>query len=238
MAEQESQEQPLDLNAVVGFVDQASTAIAQMQEQIKQQNSIIQGMQQHAEPEYRPEAIPQVAEEDLESMSNSQLLNHLESRVNVAIQNGISQAVNPLQQNIDNQRAINLDNQVNSEISTLQKQYPDFQHFANKTAEIVKQRSDSGFQVSIEDAYKLAKSDNPDMVTEFTTNSAPPKPTLAGGLLPTSRLIGDPSARAEEATSFEDAAERAFQEEVVNEGLTDLFRTEDSIISHSPPTQE
>ena len=132
------------------------------------------------------------------------------------------------------QQQLNIDNKVQSEIAGLQKQYGDFNHFANKAADLVEQRNQAGFKLSIEDAYKLARAENPDMVNEFQNSQ--PTPSLAGGLLPTSRLIGDPSSGSSDL-DFDQAAERAFQEEVVNEGLSGLFATEDST-SHSPPLKE
>ena len=234
MAEQEEQQsQQVDLQALVQFVENASAKMASQDEQIKAlENRLTQAT---AEPEYEPrETVPQVSEEDIESMSNGQLLNLMEQRFNASLNNTLGDALKPVREGMQNQQQLNIDNQVQSEIAGLQKQYSDFNHFANKAADLVEQRNQAGFKLSIEDAYKLAKAENPDMVNEFKDSQ--PKPTLAGGLLPPSRLIGQPSSGSNDL-DFDQAAERAFQEEVVNEGLAGLFSTEEST-SHSPPLKE
>ena len=234
MAEQEEQGQQVDLQALVNFVEAASARMATQDEQLKALTTRLE--EATSEPAYEPKAeMPVVSEEDVESMSNAQLLGHMENRFNAALNNTLRDAMTPLQQGMQNQQQLNVDTQVQSEISQLRDRYPDFEHFANKAADLVETRNSAGFKLSIEDAYKLAKADNPDMVNEFKTNSKPPAP-LAGGLLPTSRLIGEPSSGGGDL-DFDQAAERAFQEEVTNEGLNKLFNTEDTF-SHSPPIQE
>ena len=82
MAEQEEQQsQQVDLQALVQFVENASAKMASQDEQIKAlENRLTQAT---AEPEYEPrETVPQVSEEDIESMSNGQLLNLMEQRFN------------------------------------------------------------------------------------------------------------------------------------------------------------
>ena len=98
MAEQGEQGQQVDLQALVNFVEGASARMATQDEQIKALTTRLE--EATAEPAYEPRAeMPVVSEEDVESMSNAQLLGHMETRFNAALNNTIG-GLNPSARNV------------------------------------------------------------------------------------------------------------------------------------------
>ena len=83
----------------------------------------------------------------------------------------------------------------------------------------------------MEDAYHIARAEYPDKVASINKELAPPKPSLGGGLLPTSKMIGETGESQD--MDFDEAMERAFKEEVTDQGLNNLFDESGIAISES-----
>ena len=139
----------------------------------------------------------------------------------LAIQNAVGAAMEPVSNDLAATQQFMQNNNVNSEINTMAQRYPDFQPLANEIADIIQDRANNGFSISMEDAYQIARANNPDTVAQVQQELTPAQPNLAGGLLPTSRMIGEQASTQD--LDFDDALDKAFKEEISDQGLTNLF---------------
>ena len=83
----------------------------------------------------------------------------------------------------------------------------------------------------MEDAYHIARAEHPDKVASIQKELSPQTPSLGGGLLPTSKMIGETGEGQD--MGFDEAMQRAFQEEVTDQGLNNLFDESGIAISES-----
>tara|TARA_Y100000034_G_C6894921_1_gene412410 strand:+ start:1747 stop:2454 length:708 start_codon:yes stop_codon:yes gene_type:complete len=223
------EQQPSEVAQLMQIVQEQGQQIAALTEQLQGTNDRFEGFtdaldNSSSEDDYE---IPNASEEELESMTNAQLANHLEGRLGMAIQNAVGAAMEPVSDDLAATQQFMQNNNVNSEINQMSQRYPDFQPLANDIADIIQDRSNNGYSISMEDAYRLARAGNPDTVAAVEKASSPEQPNLAGGLLPTSRMIGEQNTRQD--MDIDEALGKAFQEEVTDQGLNPLF--DDSGIS-------
>ena len=223
MSEEQAQEQQSpSMDQLMQLVHQQGQQIAALSEQLSSANekydSAMESMQ-YQEP--IDNSIPNASEEELESMTNYQLGSHLENRLGHAIQNAVGAAMEPVSNDLAATQQYMQNNNVNTEISSMAQKYPDFQPLANDIANIIEERANNGYNISMEDAYHLARSQNPDTVAKVQDEISPRQPNLAGGLLPTSKMIGEQASNQE--MDFEGAMDRAFKEEISDQGLSNLF---------------
>ena len=221
MAEEATQEQP-SMGELMQLVHQQGQQIASLSTQLEsageQMSAYTDAMQQ--EQEYEPDT-GQMSEEELESMTNAQLMGHIEQRVGNAIQNAVGSAMEPVSNDLAATQQYMQNNNVNSEINRMSNLHTDFQPLANDIADIIQQRSNNGYNISMEDAYHIAKAEHPDKVANIKEELAPQKPSLGGGLLPTSKMIGETGEGQD--MDFDEAMDKAFKEEVTDQGLNNLF---------------
>ena len=221
MAEEATQEQP-SMGELMQLVHQQGQQIASLSTQLEsageQMSAYTDAMQQ--EQEYEPDT-GQMSEEELESMTNAQLMGHIEQRVGNAIQNAVGSAMEPVSNDLAATQQYMQNNNVNSEINRMSNLHTDFQPLANDIADIIQQRSNNGYNISMEDAYHIAKAEHPDKVASINKELAPQKPSLGGGLLPTSKMIGETGEGQD--MDFDEAMDKAFKEEVTDQGLNNLF---------------
>ena len=236
MSEEQAQQSP-DSGQLMQLLQQQGQQIAALSEQLSQSNerfnSFTNAMEQGAEEE--GPHIPDAAEEELESMTNAQLVNHLENRLGGAIQNAIGAAMEPVSNDLAATQQHIQNNNTNSEINEYMRKYPDFQPLANNIADIIQKRAEQGYNIPMEDAYHIARAQNPDTVAKAEQESNP-QPRLAGGLLPTSRMIGEQTGSQD--MPFEEAMDKAFKEEVPDQGLNGLFDESGISLSEVPETQQ
>ena len=236
MSEEQAQQSP-DSGQLMQLLQQQGQQIAALSEQLSQSNerfnSFTNAMEQGAEEE--GPHIPDASEEELESMTNAQLVNHLENRLGGAIQNAIGAAMEPVSNDLAATQQHIQNNNTNSEINEYMRKYPDFQPLANNIADIIQKRAEQGYNIPMEDAYHIARAQNPDTVTKAAQESNP-QPRLAGGLLPTSRMIGEQTGSQD--MPFEEAMDKAFKEEVTDQGLNGLFDESGISLSEVPETQQ
>ena len=221
MAEEATQETPT-MGELMKLVHQQGQQIASLSTQLEsageQMSAYTDALQQ--EDEYEPDT-GQMSEEELESMTNSQLMNHIETKVGNAIQKAVGSAMEPVSNDLAATQQYMQNNNVNSEMSRMSNLHSDFQPLANEIADIIQQRSNNGYNISMEDAYHIAKAEHPDKVATINKELEPQKPSLGGGLLPTSKMIGETGEGQD--LDFDEAMEKAFKEEVTDQGLTNLF---------------
>ena len=221
MAEEATQEQPT-MGELMQLVHQQGQQIASLSSQLEsageQMSAYTDALQQ--EQEYEPDT-GQMSEEELESMTNAQLMGHIEQRVGNAIQNAVGSAMEPVSNDLAATQQYMQNNNVNSEINRMSNLHSDFQPLANDIADIIQQRSNNGYNISMEDAYHIAKAEHPDKVANINKELAPQKPSLGGGLLPTSKMIGETGEGQD--MDFDEAMDKAFKEEVTDQGLNNLF---------------
>ena len=232
MAEEQEKQDPT-IGELMNIIQQQGQQIASLSSQVQaagdQMNAYTEALQE--QDQYEPDNNAQISEEELESMTNAQLMNHIETRVGNAIQNAVGSAMEPVSNALAATQQYMQNNNVNAEINRLSNIYSDFKPLANDIADIVQQRSDNGWSISMEDAYHLAKAQNPDKVAEIGKELEPPKSTLSGGLLPTSKMIGETGENQE--MDCDEAMEKAFKEEVTDQGLTNLFDESGIAVSES-----
>ena len=154
-------------------------------------------------------------------MTNSQLMGHIEQRVGNAIQAAVGSAMELVSNDLAATQQYMQNNNVNAEINRMSGMYPDFRSLSNEIAEVIQGRADNGYNISMEDAYRIAKAEYPDKVASIKAEQEPPKPSLGGGLLPTSKMIGETGDKQD--LDFNEAMDKAFKEEVTDQGLTNLF---------------
>ncbi len=222
MAEESAVEEQPTVGDLMQLVHQQGQQIASLSSQLEsageQMSAYTDALQQ--EQEYEPD-YGQMSEEELESMTNAQLMNHIEQRVGNAIQNAVGSAMEPVSNDLAATQQYMQNNNVNSEINRMSNLHADFQPLANDIADIIQQRSDNGYNISMEDAYHIAKAEHPDKVADINKGLAPERPSLGGGLLPTSKMIGETGESQD--MDFDEAMDRAFKEEVTDQGLNNLF---------------
>ena len=233
MAEEEQNPTMGDLMQIVQQQGQQIASLStQLENAGEQMAAYTEAMQ--AQDDYQPEPNGhQMSEEELESMTNSQLMNHIEQRVGNAIQAAVGSAMEPVSNDLAATQQYMQNNNVNAEINRMSNMHSDFKPLANEIADIMQARADNGYNISMEDAYHLAKAQNPDKVAEVSKANEP-KSTLSGGLLPTSKMIGETGDKQD--LDFDDAVDRAFKEEVTDQGLNNLF--DDSGITVSETSQQ
>jgi hypothetical protein len=221
MAEEATEETP-SMGELMQLVHQQGQQIASLSTQLEsageQMSAYTDALQQ--EQEYEPDN-GQMSEEELESMTNAQLMGHIEQRVGNAIQNAVGSAMEPVSNDLAATQQYMQNNNVNSEINRMSNLHTDFQPLANDIADIIQQRSNNGYNISMEDAYHIAKAEHPDKVASINKELAPQKPSLGGGLLPTSKMIGETGEGQD--MDFDAAMDKAFKEEVTDQGLNNLF---------------
>ena len=221
MAEEATQETPT-MGDLMKLVHQQGQQIASLSTQLEsageQMSAYTDALQQ--EEEYEPDT-GQMSEEELESMTNSQLMNHIETKVGNAIQKAVGSAMEPVSNDLAATQQYMQNNNVNSEMNRMSNLHSDFQPLANEIADIIQQRSNNGYNISMEDAYHIAKAEHPDKVATINKELEPQKPSLGGGLLPTSKMIGETGEGQD--LNFDEAMEKAFKEEVSDQGLNNLF---------------
>ncbi len=222
MAE-ESNEQTPSMGELMQIVQQQGQQIASLSTQLEnageQMAAYTEAMQE--QDQYEPDDNQNISEEELESMTNSQLMNLIEQRVGNAIQNAVGSAMEPVSNDLAATQQYMQNNNVNSEINRMAGKHSDFQPLANEIADIIQERAENGYNISMEDAYHLAKAEHPDKVAQIKTELAPSRPSLSGGLLPTSKMIGETGNKQD--LDFDEAVDKAFQEEVTDQGLQNLF---------------
>jgi len=222
MAEENAVEGTPSMGELMQLVHQQGQQIASLSTQLEsageQMSAYTDALQQ--EQEYEPDN-GQMSEEELESMTNAQLMGHIEQRVGNAIQNAVGSAMEPVSNDLAATQQYMQNNNVNSEINRMSNLHTDFQPLANDIADIIQQRSNNGYNISMEDAYHIAKAEHPDKVASINKELAPQKPSLGGGLLPTSKMIGETGEGQD--MDFDAAMDKAFKEEVTDQGLNNLF---------------
>jgi len=223
------EQQTSEVAQLMQIVQDQGQQISALTEQLQGTNDRFSGFTDAMENSSSEEDynIPDASEEELESMTNAQLANHLEGRLGMAIQNAVGAAMEPVSDDLAATQQFMQNNNVNTEINQMVQKYPDFQPLANNIADIIQERSSNGYNISMEDAYRLARVGNPDTVAAVEKAHSPERPNLAGGLLPTSRMIGEQNTKQD--MEFDEALGKAFQEEVTDQGLSTLF--DDSGIS-------
>ena len=221
MAEEATEGTP-SMGELMQLVHQQGQQIASLSTQLEsageQMSAYTDALQQ--EQEYEPDT-GQMSEEELESMTNAQLMGHIEQRVGNAIQNAVGSAMEPVSNDLAATQQYMQNNNVNSEINRMSNLHTDFQPLANDIADIIQQRSNNGYNIPMEDAYHIAKAEHPDKVASINKELAPQKPSLGGGLLPTSKMIGETGEGQD--MDFDAAMDKAFKEEVTDQGLNNLF---------------
>ena len=222
MAEANAVEEQPSMGELMQLVHQQGQQIASLSSQLEsageQMSAYTDALQQ--EQEYEPDT-GQMSEEELESMTNAQLMGHIEQRVGNAIQNAVGSAMEPVSNDLAATQQYMQNNNVNSEINRMSNLHSDFQPLANDIADIIQQRSNNGYNISMEDAYHIAKAEHPDKVASINKELAPQTPSLGGGLLPTSKMIGETGEGQD--MDFDEAMDKAFKEEVTDQGLNNLF---------------
>jgi len=222
MAEESAVEEQPTMGDLMQLVHQQGQQIASLSSQLEsageQMSAYTDALQQ--EQEYEPDH-GQMSEEELESMTNAQLMSHIEQRVGNAIQNAVGSAMEPVSNDLAATQQYMQNNNVNSEINRMSNLHSDFQPLANDIADIIQQRSNNGYNISMEDAYHIAKAEHPDKVADINRELAPQRPSLGGGLLPTSKMIGETGEGQD--MDFDEAMDKAFKEEVTDQGLNNLF---------------
>ena len=222
MAEENAVEETPSMGELMQLVHQQGQQIASLSTQLEsageQMSAYTDALQQ--EQEYEPDN-GQMSEEELESMTNAQLMGHIEQRVGNAIQNAVGSAMEPVSNDLAATQQYMQNNNVNSEMNRMSNLHSDFQPLANEIADIIQQRSNNGYNISMEDAYHIAKAEHPDKVANIKEELAPQKPSLGGGLLPTSKMIGETGEGQD--MDFDEAMDKAFKEEVTDQGLNNLF---------------
>mgnify|MGYP006165237523 FL=1 len=230
MAE-EAQATP-SMDELMQLVQQQGQQIASLSTQLEtageQMTAYTDALSQ--DQEYEPDNA-QMSEEELESMTNAQLMGHIEQRVGNAIQNAVGSAMEPVSNDLAATQQYMQNNNVNSEINRMSNLHTDFQPLANDIADIIQQRSNNGYNISMEDAYHIARAEHPDKVASIQKELSPQTPSLGGGLLPTSKMIGETGEGQD--MGFDEAMQRAFQEEVTDQGLNNLFDESGIAISES-----
>ncbi len=224
MAE-EAQEETPSMGELMQLVHQQGQQIAALSTQLEnngeQMAAYTDALQQEVDG-YEPDTNgQQISEEELESMTNSQLMGHIEQRVGNAIQNAVGSAMEPVSNDLAATQQYMQNNNVNSEINRMANAYPDFRQLSNEVADVIQARADNGYNISMEDAYRIAKAEYPDKVANINRELEPPKPSLSGGLLPTSKMIGETGEGQD--LDFDEAIDKAFKEEVTDQGLNNLF---------------
>ena len=222
MAEEATQETPT-MGELMKLVHQQGQQIASLSTQLEsagEQMSAYTDALQQEQDDYEPDT-GQMSEEELESMTNSQLMNHIETKVGNAIQKAVGSAMEPVSNDLAATQQYMQNNNVNSEMNRMSNLHADFQPLANEIADIIQQRSNNGYNISMEDAYHIAKAEHPDKVATINKELEPQKPSLGGGLLPTSKMIGETGEGQD--LNFDEAMEKAFKEEVSDQGLNNLF---------------
>ena len=224
MAE-EAQEETPSMGELMQLVHQQGQQIATLSTQLEnagEQMAAYTEALQEDQDAYQPDTNgQQVSEEELESMTNSQLMGHIEQRVGNAIQNAVGSAMEPVSNDLAATQQYMQNNNVSAEINRLSNTHRDFQPLANEVADIIQERADNGYNISMEDAYHIARAANPDKVANIKNELDPPKPSLSGGLLPTSKMIGETGSKQD--LDFDEAVDKAFKEEVTDQGLQNLF---------------
>ena len=222
MAEEATQETPT-MGELMKLVHQQGQQIASLSTQLEsagEQMSAYTDALQQEQDSYEPDT-GQMSEEELESMTNAQLMSHIETRVGTAIQQAVGSAMEPVSSDLAATQQYMQNNNVNSEMNRMSNLHADFQPLANEIADIIQQRSKNGYNISMEDAYHIAKVEHPDKVANINKELEPSKPSLGGGLLPTSKMIGETGEGQD--LNFDEAMEKAFKEEVSDQGLNNLF---------------
>ena len=216
------EEQNPTIGDLMQIVQQQGQQIASLSTQLEnageQMTAYTEAMQE--QDQYEPDNTANLTEEELESMTNSQLMGLIEQRVGNAIQNAVGSAMEPVSNDLAATQQYMQNNNVNAEINRMSNLHSDFQPLANEIADIIQARSDNGYNISMEDAYHIAKAQHPDKVAELSKAEAP-KSSLSGGLLPTSKMIGETGDKQD--LDFDEAVDRAFKEEVTDQGLNNLF---------------
>ena len=217
------EEQNPTIGDLMQIVQQQGQQIASLSTQLEnageQMTAYTEAMQE--QDQYAPDHNGhQMSEEELESMTNSQLMGHIEQRVGNAIQAAVGSAMEPVSNDLAATQQYMQNNNVNSEINRMSGLYSDFKPLANEIADIMQARADNGYNLSMEDAYAIAKAQHPDKVAEINKASEP-KSSLSGGLLPTSKMIGETGDKQD--LDFDEAVDKAFKEEVTDQGLNNLF---------------
>ncbi len=222
MAE-EAQEETPSMGELMQLVHQQGQQIASLSTQLEnageQMAAYTDALQEG--DQYEPDYSQDISEEELESMTNSQLMGHIEQRVGNAIQNAVGSAMEPVSNDLAATQQYMQNNNVSAEINRLSNTHRDFQPLANEVADIIQERADNGYNISMEDAYHIARAANPDKVANIKNELDPPKPSLSGGLLPTSKMIGETGSKQD--LDFDEAVDKAFKEEVTDQGLQNLF---------------
>ena len=222
MAE-EAQEETPSMGELMQLVHQQGQQIASLSTQLEnageQMAAYTDALQEG--DQYEPDYSQDISEEELESMTNSQLMGHIEQRVGNAIQNAVGSAMEPVSNDLAATQQYMQNNNVNAEINRMSGMYPDFRSLSNEIAEVIQGRADNGYNISMEDAYRIAKAEHPDKVASIKAEQEPPKPSLGGGLLPTSKMIGETGEGQD--LNFDEAMDKAFKEEVTDQGLNNLF---------------
>ena len=238
MAEEDAVEQNPSMGELMQIVQQQGQQIASLSTQLEnageQMTAYTEALQQEQDS-YQPDTNgQQISEEELESMTNSQLMGHIEQRVGNAIQQAVGSAMEPVSNDLAATQQYMQNNNVNSEINRMANAYPDFRQLSNEVADVIQARADNGYNISMEDAYRIAKAEYPDKVANINKELEPPKPSLSGGLLPTSKMIGETGEGQD--LDFDEAIDKAFREEVTDQGLNNLFDESGIAVSETPNT--
>lgn len=216
------EEQNPTMGELMQIVQQQGQQIASLSTQLEnageQMAAYTEAMQE--QDQYEPDNAANLTEEELESMTNSQLMNLIEQRVGSAIQNAVGSAMEPVSNDLAATQQYMQNNNVNAEINRMSNMHNDFQPLANEIADIIQARADNGYNISMEDAYHIAKAQHPDKVAELSKADVP-RSSLSGGLLPTSKMIGETGDKQD--LDFDEAVDKAFKEEVTDQGLNNLF---------------
>lgn len=147
----------------------------------------------------------------LETMSRRQLVDLILGRVGKVVE----EKIKPIGESLETTREETLRNDLKAQLKDASEKYEDFWSFRDETQAILKRHPD----LSIEDAYHLAKSGNPEKVAKLEDerkvkeeedrkdSKRDKESSKFGGFLPTSGVT-----RRSEQMSPEEAAEAAWEE--------------------------
>lgn len=143
---------------------------------------------------------------DYESMTQSELAAHITGSVLKAVEQTITQALQPVIERVDQTQQSHFKSTVEAEMSKLTADHKDFADWKPQMVELAKQHGTLG----LADLYQLARARNPARAKELDAkyNPPPPPPTRWGGLTP---ALGGANNSAK-PLSREDASREAYRE--------------------------
>lgn len=172
----------------LGDLVQATREMAVM---LKQSNDRVIALEKKIErgappAEKKPEKKPSTPPKDIDLMPNSQLVEHLLSRIN-------EEVITPLRNELSSEKTVREQGDIKKQLEAVKSTYSDFDKFLPEIQAVIKDNP----SLNIEDAYHLAKTRAPDKVQalenerkqkeeEENKKKLETEKESFGGLLPTS----------------------------------------------------